>query len=129
MLNRGAVIVRPNQPFLDWAAQLDDSGITPDPRDEQTVYLISEYDDEVDALQILSEGYDIIFETELYGWHTREGKDRSTTFVVSPKKAVDRVLIQTNRQLLLRREKPTRRNDACTRSSYHEETLRLFKIG
>jgi len=72
MLNRGAVIVRPNQPFLDWAAQLDDSGIIPDPNDEQTVYLIPEYDDEVDALRILSEGYDIIFETELYGWHTHD---------------------------------------------------------
>ena len=71
MLNRGAVIVRPKQPFLDWAAQLDESELIPNPDDEHTVYLIPEYDD-VDALKILSEGYDIIFETELYGWHTRD---------------------------------------------------------
>ncbi len=30
MLNRGVVIVRPKQPYLDWAAELDDSGIVPD---------------------------------------------------------------------------------------------------
>ena len=37
MLNRGVVIVRPKQPYLDWAAGLDDSGIVPDPNGEQTV--------------------------------------------------------------------------------------------
>ena len=30
MLNRAALIVRPKQPFLDWAASLDDSGLVPD---------------------------------------------------------------------------------------------------
>ena len=43
MLNRGVVIVRPKQPYLDWAAGLDDSGIVPDPNGEQTVYLIPSY--------------------------------------------------------------------------------------
>ncbi len=33
MLNRGVVIVRPKQPYLDWAAGLDDSGILPDPNE------------------------------------------------------------------------------------------------
>ena len=37
MLNRGALIVRPAQPYLDWAASLDDSGILPDPDGEVTV--------------------------------------------------------------------------------------------
>src|SRR5712691_8078877 len=46
MLNRGVVIVRPKQPYLDWAAGLDDSGIVPDPNDEQTVYLIPSYGDD-----------------------------------------------------------------------------------
>src|SRR5215471_16399911 len=40
MLNRGVVIVRPKQPYLDWAAGLDDSELVPDPNAEQTVYLI-----------------------------------------------------------------------------------------
>jgi len=72
MLNRGAIIVRPKQPFLDWAAQLDVTGHLPNPNDEQTVYLIPEYDDDIEAVRILSEGYDVIFEAELEGWHTRQ---------------------------------------------------------
>jgi hypothetical protein len=40
MLNRGVVIVRPKQPYRDWAAGLGDSGLVPDPNAEQTVYLI-----------------------------------------------------------------------------------------
>ena len=31
MINRGVVIVRPKQPYLDWATRLDDSGFVPDP--------------------------------------------------------------------------------------------------
>lgn len=46
MLNRGALIVRPKQPFLDWAAGLDDSGIVPDVEGERTVYLIPQFEDE-----------------------------------------------------------------------------------
>lgn len=79
MLNRGVVIVRPNQPYLDWAAGLDDSGIVPDPNNEQTVYLVPSYDDDDEAWEILEEVYSEIFENELYGWHTDEGawpKDR-----------------------------------------------------
>jgi len=72
MLNRSAVIVRPKQPYLDWAAQLDDSAILPDPEDERTVYLIPEYDDEDHAWELLEELYEEIFENELYGWHTDE---------------------------------------------------------
>jgi len=72
MLNRGVVIVRPKQPFLDWAAGLDDSGLTPDPTGEQTVYLIPSYEDEEAAWEILATLYPAIFENELYGWHTDE---------------------------------------------------------
>jgi len=72
MLNRGVVIVRPKQPYLDWAAGLDDSGIVPDPNDEQTVYLIPRYEDEEAAWEILAKMHPAIFENELYGWHTDE---------------------------------------------------------
>ncbi len=72
MLNRSAVIIRPRQPFLDWAAQLDDSGLVPNIVGEQTVYLIPEYDDDFHAMEVLAEGFDLIFESELFGWHTRE---------------------------------------------------------
>jgi hypothetical protein len=61
VLNRSAIIVRPRKPFLDWAAQLDDSEMLPNSEGEQTVYLIPE-----------SDGFDIVFESELFAWHTRE---------------------------------------------------------
>ena len=70
MINRGVVIVRPGKPFLDWAAQLDDSGVLPDPTGEQTVYLVASFEDDDEAWALLEEIYPTIFENELYGWHT-----------------------------------------------------------
>lgn len=72
MLNRSVVILTPRQPYLDWAAGLDDSGLAPDPEDEKTIYLIPEYGDDIEAMEILSRCYDIIFEMELEGWHLDE---------------------------------------------------------
>ena len=72
MLNRSVVILTPRQPYLDWAAGLDDSGLAPDPADEKTIYLIPEYSDDIEAMEILSRCYDIIFEMELEGWHLDE---------------------------------------------------------
>ena len=72
MLNRSALIVRPKRPYLDWAASLDDSGVVPDPTDEQTVYLIPNFDDGTEAEQILKKVYAEVFERELDGWHTDE---------------------------------------------------------
>jgi len=72
VLNRSAIIVRPRKPFLDWAAQLDDSGMLPNSEGEQTVYLIPEYDDDFHAMEVLADGFDIVFESELFAWHTRE---------------------------------------------------------
>ncbi len=72
MLNRGVVIVRPKQPYLDWAAALDDSELVPDPNAEQTVYLIPSYGDDEEAWEILERVHPAIFENELYGWHTDE---------------------------------------------------------
>lgn len=72
MLNRAALIVRPKQPYIDWAAGLDDSGLVPDAGDEQTVYLIPGYTDEDEAWEIIEEVYETVFESELYDWHTDE---------------------------------------------------------
>jgi hypothetical protein len=72
MLNRAAVIVRPKQPYLDWAKSLDDSGLVPDPRGEQTVYLVPDYWDDDEAWAMLERIYPIIFEDELHGWCTDE---------------------------------------------------------
>jgi hypothetical protein len=72
MLNRGALIVRPKQPYLDWAAGLDDSGLLPDPAGEQTVYLIPGYEEEGELAELLEVLYEEIFERELFGWHMDE---------------------------------------------------------
>ena len=55
MLNRAALIVRPAQPFLDWAKSLDDSGVAPDVAGEQTVYLIPAFEDESEYKQALED--------------------------------------------------------------------------
>jgi hypothetical protein len=70
MLNRAVLIVRPKQPYLDWAAALDDSDVPPDAEGERTVYLIPSYEDDEEAWEILEEVYEEVFENELYGWHT-----------------------------------------------------------
>ncbi|HTE43527.1 MAG TPA: hypothetical protein VK629_22095, partial [Steroidobacteraceae bacterium] len=72
MINRGAVIVLPRKPYLDWAAGLDDSGIVPTDDDEQTVFLIPNYDDDADGWRILKSCWDVIFDEQLLGWHTDE---------------------------------------------------------
>jgi hypothetical protein len=72
MLNRAVLIVRPKQPYIDWAAALDDSGLVPSPEDEQTVYLIPAYEDEDEAWELIEELYETIFERELYDWHSDE---------------------------------------------------------
>jgi len=83
VLNRGALIVRPAAAFLEWARGLDDSGIVPSLDDECTVYLIPEWGDDIDALGILAEAYEEIFERELFGWHTDESDwPRNRTFAM-----------------------------------------------
>ena len=72
MLNRGALIVRPGPAFVEWARALDNSGLVPTADHECTVYLLPEWNDEVEALEILAEGFNEIFMRELYGWHTDE---------------------------------------------------------
>lgn len=83
MINRSAVLVRPAQPFIDWALTLDDSGLAPATSGEAALYLIPEYQDEVEALELLAEAFDIIFDCELEGWHTDESAwPRNRTFAM-----------------------------------------------
>ena len=51
---------------------LDDSGLVPDAKGEQTVYLIPSYWDDGEAWEILERLYPIIFESERQGWCTDE---------------------------------------------------------
>ena len=72
MLNRGAVVVRPKQPYLDWAAALGDSVPVPDVKAEKTVYLLPGFENDEEGMDILGEFYEQIFEQELWYWYTDE---------------------------------------------------------
>jgi hypothetical protein len=72
MINRGAFVIRPAEPFIAWAKALDDSGLAPDPNGEQTVYLVPSFDDSSEAEAILASIYAEIFVRELEDWHTIE---------------------------------------------------------
>jgi hypothetical protein len=72
MLNRAVLIVRPKQPYLDWAAGVDNSELVPESQGEQTAYLIPSFEDDDEAEKVLEEIYSIVFDLELDGWHTDE---------------------------------------------------------
>lgn len=72
MINRSAVLIRPKQPYIDWASTLDDSEVVPEIDGEKTIYLIPEYDSPEQGWIILRKYYEDIFENELLGWHTYE---------------------------------------------------------
>ena len=66
------MLVRPKQPYMDWARSLDDSGLIPNRDGERTVYLIPEYESDEEAMTVLSRCFGEIFEIELAGWHLVE---------------------------------------------------------
>ena len=72
MLNRAALIVRPKEPFIQWALSIDNDGIGPEADDEQTVYLIPQFDDQRGFERILKKIWPEIFECELEDWYTDE---------------------------------------------------------
>ena len=71
-INRSALVVKPAQPFLDWLHRVDPTSthLTVDNlRLEPTIYLLPEWDTEDEALQLLAEVSNEIFEEQLNGWH------------------------------------------------------------
>jgi len=69
MINRSAVVLSPKQPYIDWAEGLDDSGISPSELNDKSVYLLPEYDDDDEAMEMLTRAYGALFECELENWH------------------------------------------------------------
>jgi len=72
MINRAALIVRPKQPFLDWAAGLGSALELPELEATQTVYLIPVCESEEEEEAILEAVHVEVFERELWGWHADE---------------------------------------------------------
>ena len=72
-IDRSLMVVKPKQPFLDWARRLDDESedLTLDHvRDDSLVYLIPQLWDNSDQQVVLEWCYAFVFEAELEAWHT-----------------------------------------------------------
>lgn len=74
-INRSLVILKPKQPFLDWARTLDDEdkNLTLEQlAEDSTAYLIPELWQDSDQQELLESYYDVLFEEQLAGWWTDE---------------------------------------------------------
>jgi hypothetical protein len=84
MLNRAALILRYNKPFVDWINAADPSPTShaltlAEVNREHTVYLV-EVEDEDELAQWLEHNHQKLFEEELSGWYTEPAlwpRDRS----------------------------------------------------
>src|SRR6267378_1785592 len=74
-VNRSLMVVKPKQPFLDWARSLDDKAERlelKDVRDDSTAYLIPEYETFEEQMDILEWCAGFVFDEELRSWCTDE---------------------------------------------------------
>lgn len=73
-INRAALVVRPRQPYLDWAASVDDEAPlqAKDLPNRVSVYLVGEDSKEEAETAPLKNYYEEIFELELAAWYTDE---------------------------------------------------------
>lgn len=76
MLNRSAITMKPLRPFLDWAKRDDPEGLDREILRtmcaEPTVYLLPEYDDELEGEELLAESWPVLFEVMLSAWSRDE---------------------------------------------------------
>lgn len=74
-INRSIAIIRPKQPFVDWANQLPDAEIKSSLYDFNTdclAILLPEYNTEEEAIRYINKIYEDVFIEELYGWCTED---------------------------------------------------------
>jgi hypothetical protein len=70
IVNRCGMTVAPRQPFIEWAQQLQpDQPLAPGAF-EPGFYLLPAYDNREEAIELLAQGYDEIFCSELETWST-----------------------------------------------------------
>ena len=87
ILNGSAIIVRPRQPYFEWASRDDAEGLTESVFEtlhaEPTVYLLPEYEDSSSQHEMLKELWPGLFEAMLEGWVTNESHwPKNRTFEV-----------------------------------------------
>lgn len=71
-LNRGVLVVRPRQPFIDWICSVE-AGEPVDPEDVWTSvnsFLVPEFDDPDETLEWIQGNVDTVFEIMLNDWIT-----------------------------------------------------------
>jgi hypothetical protein len=74
-INRSVAIIRPKQPYVDWANQLPDANrktSLSDLQEDCTVILVPEYDNDDDAKKYIDKIARDILENELFSWCTNE---------------------------------------------------------
>src|SRR5258705_4896465 len=73
-INRSLVVVKPKQPFLDWARAFDlDEGLQLDQfRDESSAYLTPEFEFQEHRMEVIAWCLDCVFEEELSAGSTDE---------------------------------------------------------
>ena len=68
-LDRMALVVRPKQPYVDWANSFDDGGPEYDPSAHSaSVFLINEVVDVTDIAQVVRKCWRDIFKEQLHAW-------------------------------------------------------------
>ena len=74
-VNRGVIVVKPRQPYVDWASDCDDlptKASLKDLRIDCTTYLVPDWYDDEEFERVLKRHSRFIFENELAGWTTDE---------------------------------------------------------
>lgn len=72
MLNRSALLVTLKEPYFQWAESLPGDGPSPRGDNDRVVYLVPEIDDPADEKKVVRDAFPMIFEHELWAWHTDE---------------------------------------------------------
>jgi len=72
-VNRAAIVVKPKQPFIDWANHFNNGGPTltvESAREDPNVFLVDELDNDSEKQKIILKYYTMIFQHELEAWIT-----------------------------------------------------------
>ena len=70
-INRAALIVRPKQPYVDWANSIDDGGARADLRqlrEEPSIYLVEDIERLEGFVNLIDDHWEWIFQEQLGGW-------------------------------------------------------------
>jgi hypothetical protein len=72
-INRSLMVVRPQQPFLDWVRSVDEAPEDlkiEDVQEDCSAYLVPECESFEDRMAVILWCWDVVFEEELFSWFT-----------------------------------------------------------